>query len=602
MKDINTILIPAPRSVRLREGALALSDITRVSLEIPAEWRFPAMQTVEKAIGPSAVLAQNDPSAAMHIAKDENLPPDGFVLSVTDQGVTLRGNSRAGLYYGAQAFGQLFRAARDANEPLPACHIQDSPDFPVRGVMLDISRDKVPTLATLFHLVDIFAHLRYNQLQLYMEHTFAYEQHAQVWLNASPLTPDDIHALDAYCRLHCIELVPNQNSFGHLERWLKYEEYLPLAELPQGGAPLPWGGTRDYPSAVSPEEPATIPFLESLYDELLPNFSSRLFNVGCDETFDLRGEGKSAARVKREGEGAVYLDFIKRIHKLLEARGRRMMFWGDIILQHPECVPGLPKDAIALDWGYEGEHPFEAQCKLFAKAGIPFYVCPGTSAWRSLAGRTDNMLENIRAAAKAGRANGAAGFMVCDWGDGGHWQPLCVSHAGFVEGALVSWCAAANSERDLAAVMEQVCIAPGYGRALLDMGNLYQFCGTTCPNASELFKLLSEPFEAPVAKGVTHATLLDVLKRLEGILLKLPLKPPTQNDAFIAQHQEVVLVSRLIRTACLRGIARLGELSDGTGRQLQDDLANLRRLYEQTWLIRNRIGGLRESLRLFPER
>src|SRR5207342_333696 len=111
---------------------------------------------------------------------------------------------------------------------------EDWPDFAVRGVMLDISRDKVPTMATLYEMVNLFASLKINQLQLYTEHTFAYSQHEEVWRNASPMTAEEIQFLDQYCKQRFIELVPNQNSFGHMERWLKHEKYRHLAESPDG--------------------------------------------------------------------------------------------------------------------------------------------------------------------------------------------------------------------------------------------------------------------------------------------------------------------------------------------------------------------------------
>ena len=114
--------------------------------------------------------------------------------------------------------------------------------FAVRSYMLDISRDKVPTMGTLKQLVDILARFDYNQFQLYTEHTFAYTAHKAVWEKASPLTPEEIRELDLYCVMHGIELVPNQNCFGHMERWLTKPDYNHLAELPKGGAPLPWGG------------------------------------------------------------------------------------------------------------------------------------------------------------------------------------------------------------------------------------------------------------------------------------------------------------------------------------------------------------------------
>ena len=242
--------------------------------------------------------------------------------------------------------------------------------FAVRSYMLDISRDKVPSMGTLKQLVEILEKFNYNQLQLYTEHTFAYSKHESVWKDASPMTAQEIRELDLFCAMHGIDLVPNQNSFGHLERWLVKPEYNHLAELPHGGAPLPWGGFKKDPTTLCPTDPASLEFLAGLYDELLPNFESRLFNIGCDETFDLLGEGRSAAAVKEKGEGRVYLDFLLKVAELVRKRGKRPMFWGDVILRHPELVPELPKDLIALDWGYEGNHPFMDEAAKFAAAGL----------------------------------------------------------------------------------------------------------------------------------------------------------------------------------------------------------------------------------------
>ncbi len=125
---------------------------------------------------------------------------------------------------------------------IPCLKIRDWPDFPTRGVMLDISRDKVYQMQTLYTLVNQLASWKINQLQLYTEHTFAYQGHERVWLNASPMTPEEIQNLDQYCKEKFIELVPNQNSFGHMSRWLKHPEYQHLAETTEPFR-TPWGKT-----------------------------------------------------------------------------------------------------------------------------------------------------------------------------------------------------------------------------------------------------------------------------------------------------------------------------------------------------------------------
>ena len=89
-------------------------------------------------------------------------------------------------------------------------------------------------MRTLRLIVDILARCRYNQFQLYTEHTFAYEGHESVWEEADPVTPADIAKLQAYCEFQGVELVPNQNTFGHMERWLVNPKYNKLAKFPKG--------------------------------------------------------------------------------------------------------------------------------------------------------------------------------------------------------------------------------------------------------------------------------------------------------------------------------------------------------------------------------
>src|SRR5690606_20159639 len=153
--------------------------------------------------------------------------------------------------------------------------------------------------------------------------------------------------------------------------------------------------------------------------QLLPCFTSGTVNVGLDETFDL-GLGRSRTACAERGIGRVYLEHLRAVHRLAAERGRRIQVWADVLMQHPELVPELPRDVTALLWGYEADHPFAREAELVAASGLPFLVCPGTSAWQSFGGRTANMLANIAAAAGSGAAHGAAGMLVTDWGDCGH--------------------------------------------------------------------------------------------------------------------------------------------------------------------------------------
>lgn len=376
--------------------------------------------------------------------------PEGYNLIITPRGVRVEVRAEAGE---RAAFATLNQLRRQYDRTLPCLRIRDWPDFPRRGVMLDISRGRVPKLETLLELVEHLASFKINEFQLYTEHTFAYRKYKAVWQKWGALTAAEIRKLDQRCRELGIDLVPNQNSFGHLRYFL---EHPPLRKLAEISEPYE-GSTGDFlrfPATFAPNHPGTLKFFRELYDELLPNFSSKLFNVGCDETWDL-GRGQSKKLCERRGKGRVYVDFLRRIRREVKRRGRRMMFWGDIILNHPELIGLLPKDVVALNWGYEASHPFDKDAATFAKSRTPFYVCPGTSTWMTLIGRHDNGFANLVAGAKAGLKHGAIGYLNTDWGDGGHPQPLAVSYAPFLIGAAVSWCGKTYDEKLLVPVLSR---------------------------------------------------------------------------------------------------------------------------------------------------
>lgn len=336
-------LVPFPRQVFFTGGKNSLSENGLIVLEtaVPQDLRFTGLriqQVLQTGFGinwelnAGSSVPDSEKKIVLRLAPERSPRIQGYRLHILDNLILIEGHDLAGVYYGACTFIQL---VRQFGREIPCLEILDWPDFPARGVMLDISRDKVYRMETLLELVDRLAGLKINQLQLYTEHTFAYRQHPEVWRNASPMTGSEIMALDQYCRERFIELVPNQNSFGHMERWLKLDRYAPLAEI-HGEFSVPWG-TMHGPFSITPAEKGSLDLILGLYDELLPHFSSRLINIGCDETFDL-GYGKSKAVCEEKGTGRVYLEYLLKLYKDLTGRGRNVQFWGDIILRHRKSV------------------------------------------------------------------------------------------------------------------------------------------------------------------------------------------------------------------------------------------------------------------------
>ena len=495
-------LLPYPRQLTRKSGHYELPARAALYLE-PSLPRDTVMLPIAERLQNAARRARVElesitgprkhPRLAIHASSDHGAPnrAGGYKLSVSRSGVKIGYRDEEGLRAATATLRQLLR---EYGRRLPCLTIRDHPDFQKRGVMLDISRGRVPKLDTLLALTEHLADFKINEFQLYTEHTFAYRNYEPVWREWGALTGEEILKLDAHCRRLGIELIPNQNSFGHLRYWLEYPPLKKLAETPRAW-PDQGGAFWRRPATLAPTNPGTLSFLRGIYDELLPNFTSKRFNVGCDETWDL-GRGQSKRECEKFGKGRVYVEFLKRIYLECKTRNKEMLFWGDIILHYPELVKELPQDVVALNWGYEAGHRFDRECGIFAKSKIPYYACPGTSTWMTLVGRHDNAFANLKEAAHAGKKHGAAGYLNTDWGDGGHPQPLAVSYLPFILGAATSWCASPNDESLLVPVANRDVFEDATGKtgeAALALGFAHRKFDYRAPNVTPFGTVIAAP-------------------------------------------------------------------------------------------------------------
>ncbi len=350
-----------------------------------------------------------------------NVRPQAYVLKVTRNEVVAAAPSPQGLYYAAQTLRQRITNSGS----IPCVSITDWPTYVHRGVMLDISRCKVPMVETLLDLIERLASMKINVFQLYTEHTFAFRRHPEIGRNCSPMTAEDIIEIDDFCKHHFVDLQANLQSFGHQAHMLSLPKYNHLAELKE----KPW--------TFCPGDRRTYKLLDDMYSECLPAYSSKLFNASCDETSEL-GTGRSAARAKRMGIGRLYLSHIKKINNLAHKYGKRMMIWADIVMEHPECIPDIPKDIIVLHWGYDAGADLSSMWRL-KEAGLEHWPCPGVSSWSRIFADVRNACANITERAVMGQKTGATGLLNTDWGDGGHPQMPSASYHGYAWGAEQSW-------------------------------------------------------------------------------------------------------------------------------------------------------------------
>ncbi len=420
-------LVPFPKSVTLQPGAFSLAgplvmeiaegqDAHLASL-LNSELERAGLRQVRVTwatfLSPVFRLAAAGERSAALPAAPQETETESYALEVRPNEIVCAARDDSGLFCGLQTLCQLIRANRQ-EATLPCLVIRDWPSLGWRAFQDDMTRGPSSTLETLKFEASLASYLKLNLMTYYMEYQFAFKKHPRIGPPNGSLTPEELAALVEYVKPLHLDVLGNQQSFGHFAQILRHPEYAALRE------------TADI---LTPVREESYRLLDDLYSEVCPVLPFPWFNVCCDETYGL-GTGPSSELAARIGVGGVYVSHIRRVHDLLRDKHRkRMMMWGDIILQHPDRLGDVPKDTIMLTWGYDARPSFEDQIIPFAKAGYDFFVCPGVSDWSRILPDFGVAITNIQNFVRDGIKHGTIGMINTDWQDDGEALKAVKWHA-----------------------------------------------------------------------------------------------------------------------------------------------------------------------------
>lgn len=448
-------LIPEVKEMRVCGGSCELLNVICISVENESCELISTATFLQKRIGEltgtiiPVVVSDTMGSGQIRLISGNNDLSEKYLLTIEKNGIEIFGDSVKALSWGIQTLLQIIQ---QSGLSIPCLEIKDNPDFKHRGFYHDVTRGKVPKLSTLKMLVEKCAYYKINELQLYVEHSFAFSCLPELWNGKTPLTSEEILELDRYCKRFHIDLIPSMATFGHLYELLRLKKYEHLNELEISASELPhdlWERMAHY--TIDPSNEESFALVKQMMSEYLPLFSSKYFNICCDETFDL-GKGRNKERAEQCGVGRVYVDFVKKIAEFAISCGKIPMMWGDIVLNHRELIRELPKKTVFLNWEYGAEITDEAT-KGFSETGVEQIVCPGVQGWSRFAYNIEDASKNIRKKVQYGTIYNASGVLNTDWGDCGHVNFISGTFHGLAFGAALSWNASSfteNSEFDKA--------------------------------------------------------------------------------------------------------------------------------------------------------
>lgn len=588
-------LVPFPKEVRLQEGVF---DLNRpLTLSAPRHAGKLMLETLsdefQRAGLPRPTLAEDNvtghllrltseggPQPAALKLRDEAGPED-YTLAVGPGGVAVTAGGPAGVSHAVSTLYQLVRANRRENA-LPCLTIRDWPSFRWRAFQDDLTRGPSSTLDELKREVRLGAGLKMNVFTYYMEYQYAFSKHPLLWPPDGSLTPEELKALVEYAAPLRVDILGNQQSFGHFTHILKHDAYKHLAE------------NRD---VISPVAEDTYRLLDDFYSEVIPLLPFGFFNVCCDETWGL-GAGPSKPLADQIGIGGVYVRHIRRVHDLVSGKyKKRMMMWGDIILNHPRDLEAIPKDTIMMSWAYDPRPSFEDQIVPFARSGYEFFVCPGVNNWSRILPDFEAATKNIQAFVRDGAKHGALGVLNTAWDDDGETLNAPNWH-GLAWGAECSWNASQTDpgqfNRRIGAVMfgER---GDHFGRAIELLAVTHRMPGMDRMMNGRFWKLdlgpgapLSPEQQASADLLLKHARL--ALKHLEACRKEATLNRELL-DAVIFGARRMELIGERIMGHCQATNAYVA----ASGQAGPQAAAGVRQAEAILRSLRNRHAGLRDE-------
>ena len=355
--------------------------------------------------------------------ESRSTPDEGYLIAVGEPAAVLFSPGAAGRFYALMTLAQMLYRGKSRGF-LPGGVLRDRPALGLRGISDDISRGQVSTLEDLKNLIRLSARYKLNLYMPYLEDMFTFAGHPDIGAGRGALTKADAGELVRFARQFHVRVVPVFQCLGHYENLLLREPYLPLAEFP--GA-----------QTLSPASEDTYTFLRQALGEIVPAFEDSLFNMACDESWDV-GLGKSRPLVARYGLSGVHARHYRRVHEILTGLGRKVLMYGDIVLNNPAILKDIPKDIIFVDWHYEARKDYPSAAK-FRQAGFEVLVSPAVVNYNRLYPDWRSALVNIENFTRVGFENQALGAVTSSWCDNGAFNLRQFNLWGYVFAAACAW-------------------------------------------------------------------------------------------------------------------------------------------------------------------
>jgi hexosaminidase len=275
---------------------------------------------------------------------------ESYVLEVAPGGVTLSAPTTLGAMHGLQTFLELVEVT-SGGFAAPALTIRDTPRFPWRGTMIDVSRHFIP-LDILKRNIDGMEAVKMNVFHWHLSDNQGFRIESKKFPKLHEMgsdglfyTQEEARDLIAYAKDRGIRVVPEFDMPGHNTAW--FAGYPELASAP-GPYEIErkWGV---FDPAMDPTNEKLYKFLDELIAEMAKLFPDHYFHIGGDEVNGKQWDANPKIQQFMKSHNlknneALQAYFSARVQKLVTKHGKAVVGWDEVF------IPGVPKDIVIQSW------------------------------------------------------------------------------------------------------------------------------------------------------------------------------------------------------------------------------------------------------------
>ncbi len=384
-KPVLLNIIPQPEHITAYSGSFRLDKHTRILVGYPDSLKFESQylaNIIKKNTGfkPEIISASKDKNTKntiiLRLVPEASKNAEGYQLKVGKGNISILAPKSTGVFYGIQSLLQLFPPSffssnHEQSLKIPRLFIQDAPRFPYRGMHLDVSRHFFPP-ADIKHYIDMLAMYKFNTFHWHLTDDQGWRIEIKKypkltetggWRDSTLIghsgskpirydkkryggfyTQAEVRNIVRYAAQRHITIIPEIEMPGHSEAALAAYPQFACTSGPFHVATT-WGIFKDI---YCPNE-KTFRFLEDVLTEVMELFPSKYIHIGGDEVPKDRWKSSRLCQQIIEknhlkNEEGLQSWFIQRIEKFLNAHGRNMIGWDEIL------EGGLSPNATVMSW------------------------------------------------------------------------------------------------------------------------------------------------------------------------------------------------------------------------------------------------------------